>query len=281
VATQQLPRPPAPGGAPPPPSPPSAPLALLEALGRFAYFAALALLAAPAALARPRELAAQLYQVLLGALPLGLIAGLAVGAVVWMHLRDALEHVAGRGAVQYMPQALALAVVLEFAPISAGLIVAGRSGASLGAELGSMRLTEQIDALEVLGVSPLRLLVAPRVLACVVALPLLTVFIAWLAIASGYLAEVIGSGSLSLTQYSLSVARGLGQSGALTVTLNTLKTVAFGYLVGVTGCYQGLAARGGTEGVGRAATRAVVVSIFLVLVADVVLVRAIQLAKAL
>src|SRR5262249_22274680 len=122
--------------------------ALLESVGRYTEFLIRALVAAAAALAQPRELAAQLHHILLGALPLGVVAGLAVGAVVWMHLRTALEQVAGSGAVPYLPQALALAVVLEFAPIAAGLIVAGRSGASIGAELGSMRLTEQIDALE-------------------------------------------------------------------------------------------------------------------------------------
>jgi phospholipid/cholesterol/gamma-HCH transport system permease protein len=247
---------------------------LLEHVGRYTHFLFRALLAAPAALLHPRELTAQLYQVLLGALPLGFVAGLAVGAVVWMHLRDSLEHVAGHGAVQYLPQALALAVVLEFAPIAAGLIVAGRSGASIGAELGSMRLTEQIDALEILGLSPLRVLVAPRVAACILALPLLTVFIDYLAIFSGFLAESISSGGLSPTQYRNAVVRALTLRYALPATL---KTVVFGLLIGATGCYFGMNASGGTEGVGRAATRSVVVSIFLVLVADVVLVRLIQL----
>ena len=98
---------------------------------------------------------------------------------------------------EYLPEALALAVTLEFAAIGAGLIVAGRSGASLGAELGSMRLTEQIDALEVLGLSPLRELVGPRVMACMIALPLLTVFIAYLALLAGGLAEMpIGGGAM-------------------------------------------------------------------------------------
>src|SRR3974377_1613516 len=118
-------------------------LAWLEALGRYAHFTARALLAAPAALTHPRETAVQLYQVLLGALPLGIIAGVALGVVIWMHL----HHVLARfEATQFLPQALALAVVLEFAPPGAGLIMAGRSGASLGAEIGSLRLTEQIDA---------------------------------------------------------------------------------------------------------------------------------------
>src|SRR4051812_30090466 len=116
-----------------------------ESLGRFAHFAIRALLALPLALRHPRELLGQLYHILLGALPLGAVAGLALGAVVWLHLHQLLKRF---NAERFLPEALALAVVMEFAPTGAGLIVAGRSGASLGAELGSMRLTEQIDALE-------------------------------------------------------------------------------------------------------------------------------------
>jgi phospholipid/cholesterol/gamma-HCH transport system permease protein len=184
-----------------------------------------------------------------------------------------LQTVGGPGAVQYLPQALALAVVLEFAPISAGLLVAGRSGASLGAELGSMRETEQIDALEALGFSPLRSLVAPRLLACMLAMPLLTLLIGYIAIGSGFVAEAIG-GSLSVTQYTTEVLRVLTLHDVIPAVL---KTVVFGYLIGAIGCYHGLNASGGTEGVGRAATRGVVGSILLVLIADVLLVKAIQL----
>jgi phospholipid/cholesterol/gamma-HCH transport system permease protein len=248
-------------------------LRFLETFGRLSHFAGRTLLALPIALSRPRECLVQLYHVLLGALPLGLAAGAAIGTVVWMHLRGALMTVGGPGAVQYLPQALALAVVLEFAPIAAGLIVAGRSGASLGAELGSMRLTEQIDALEVLGQSPLRELVGPRVLACMVTLPLLTIFIAYLALGAGFAAEALG-GSLTWSQYENATLKVLGLSDVLPATL---KTVAFGFLTGVAGCYFGMSAHGGTEGVGRAATRGVVASILLVLVADVLLVKIIQL----
>src|SRR5262249_35711173 len=120
-----------------------------------------------------------------------------LGVVVWLHLHRVLARFS---AEQYLPQALALALVLEFAPTGAGLIVAGRSGASLGAELGSMRLTEQIDALEVLGLSPLHQLVAPRVLGCMLALPLLTVFIIYFALIGSYAAERMG-GTMSWTQY--------------------------------------------------------------------------------
>jgi phospholipid/cholesterol/gamma-HCH transport system permease protein len=246
----------------------------VEGLGRGTHFALRAIVSLPGALlGRPGATLLQLYAVLLGALPLGAAAGAAIGAVIWMHLRGALQTVGGPSAVQYLPQALSLAVVLEFAPIAAGLIVAGRTGASLGAELGSMRLTEQIDALEMLGLSPLRELVAPRLWACLLALPVLTLFITYLALGAGYLAEVVG-GTLSWTQYTTECLRVLTLHDVIPATL---KTAVFGVLIGLTGCYFGLSARGGTEGVGRAATRGVVVSIFLVLVSDVVLVKVIQL----
>src|SRR5262245_47130031 len=164
-------------------------LNFLEDAGRFTAFAVRALRVALLAVLQPREVHRQLHQVLLGALPLVLVTGLALGAVVWLHLHSLLKRFE---ATQYLPQALALAVVMEFAPTGAGLIVAGRSGASLGAELGSMRLSEQVDALEVLGLSPWRQLVGPRVLACIVALPLLTIFMAYMAILGGFGAEILG-----------------------------------------------------------------------------------------
>jgi phospholipid/cholesterol/gamma-HCH transport system permease protein len=243
----------------------------LEQVGRFAHFALRALAAALLAWRRPGELFRQLYAILLGALPLGLVAGVALGAVVWIHLHGAV----GQEYVHKVPEYLAMAVVLEFAPLGAGLIVAGRSGASLGAELGSMRLTEQIDALEVLGQSPWARLIGPRVLAAMLALPLLTVFMAFTALASSAAAELLG-GTLSYTQYENDVLHGL-LNIKLKAVLATLKTVVFGYLVAAVGCYCGMEAHGGTEGVGRAATRGVVYAIVLVLLADVVLVKLIQL----
>src|SRR5436305_12730793 len=165
-------------------------LRLLESLGHQIHFAWRAFTSLPyAVVRRPGALLVQLHQIFLGALPLGLAGGIAVGAVIWMHGRKPLKAVGGPEAVTVLPQAIALVVVLELAPIVAGLIVAGRSGASLGAELGSMRLTEQIDALVMLGLSPLRELVGPRVLACMIALPLLTIFVAFAALGSGFLAE--------------------------------------------------------------------------------------------
>jgi phospholipid/cholesterol/gamma-HCH transport system permease protein len=242
---------------------------VLESCGRFTHFAVRSLVVALGTWRQPAEFLRQLYVVLLGALPLGLVAGFALGVVVWMHLHGVVE----RPYIHKIPEYLALAVVLEFAPLGAGLVVAGRSGASLGAELGCMQLTEQIDALEVLGVSPMRKLVGPRVLACIAALPALTIYIAFIAIGGSFLAEMLG-GSLSWTQYQADLLRGLGQAHAIPAVV---KTTVFGYLIAVTGCYYGMNATGGTEGVGQAATRGVVASTLLVLISNVVLVKLIQL----
>src|SRR5438128_10763018 len=155
-------------------------LSILETFGRYTYFALTALPAALLAWRKPGELFRQLYLIWLGAIPLGLVAGLALGFVVWIHLHGVVDA-AFRDKV---PEYVAYAIMLEFAPIGAGLILAGRSGASLGAELGSMRLTEQVDAVEVLGLSPVRLLVGPRILAGMLTMPLLTIVIAYLALAA-------------------------------------------------------------------------------------------------
>ncbi len=245
---------------------------LLESLGRFADFSLRALPSALTAFLRPRDLLRQLYAIYFGAMPLAVVAGLAMGVVIWLHLHGVLLRL-GSGYTQLLPQALALAVVLEFAPMGAGFIVAGRSGAGLGAELGSMRLSEQIDALEVLGQSPMKSLIAPRVLACMLSLPLLTMVIGFLAVLGSFGAEVLG-GKMSWTEYHNECLRGLRLEDVIPATL---KTIVFGYLIGVTGCYCGMNAQGGTEGVGLAATRGVVASIFFVVVANVVLVKMIQL----
>jgi phospholipid/cholesterol/gamma-HCH transport system permease protein len=248
-------------------------LNLFESVGHYSVFALRALFAALFSVARPREALRQFYAVFIGALPLAIVAGLAIGIVLWMHLRGMLVRFGGTEAAQYLPTAVALAVTMEFAPIGAGLILAGRSGASLGAELGSMRLTEQIDAFEVLGFSAMRVLVGPRVLACLLALPILTVFMDYLALLGSFMAEHFASG-VGWLQYRSACLIGLRFPDTL---LAALKPVAFGYLVGVAGCYFGMHADGGTEGVGRAATRGVVVATLSVLLANVVLVRLIQL----
>jgi len=249
-------------------------LLLLERLGRVTAFALRAGPAAGAALPRLGLWVRPLYAVLIGGLPLGIVTGLALGVVIWMHTRDVLART-GTGAVEYLPTFLAAAVLLELAPVGAGLIVAARTGASLGAELAAMRVSEQIDALQLLGVSPIGRLVGPRVLACVLAVPLLHVLIAATALGSGFLAETV-TGSTSYLKYNTAALRELVLEDVIPAAL---KTFAFGLVVGVTGCFIGMNSREGSEGVGRAATDSVVACSLLVLAADVflvILIKAVQ-----
>jgi phospholipid/cholesterol/gamma-HCH transport system permease protein len=244
----------------------------LATVGEWSAFTATAFLSALRSLLRPSWVAKPLYDALIGALPLAAVAGLAVGVVIWAHTRGVLARTSP-GAVDYLPTFLAAAVLLELAPIAAGLIAAARTGASLGAELATMKIGEQVEAIELLGVSPTARLVGPRVLACALATPLLHVLIVALSLGGGYLAESVAGGTTWL-RYRDAV---LSELRLAEVTLAGLKTVAFGLLVGATGCFVGLRAEGGSEGVGRATTRAVVASCLLVLVADVFLVGAIRL----
>jgi phospholipid/cholesterol/gamma-HCH transport system permease protein len=269
--------PPAPD-RPPQPTPDGKPRRLaLDApfvhVGEATFFAFQATLALGAVPMRLGELLTQLYRVLIGAVPLAALAGVAIGAVVWMQLRGVLQSVGGPGAVQYLPQGLSLTVVLVLGPVIAGLLTAARSGATLGAELGAMRLNEQIDALEVLGLSPLRELVAPRLAACILALPVLTTFVVYLALGAGLVGEAVG-GSMTARQYVNECLRVLHLRDVVPAIL---KTGVYGYLIGLAGCWHGMTARGGTEGVGRAATRGVVSSLVGVLSAEIVLTRLIKL----
>jgi phospholipid/cholesterol/gamma-HCH transport system permease protein len=241
-------------------------------VGEWTWFAARGGLAAIAAVPRPGLWLRPFYTVLVGGLPLAAVLGLALGAVIWMHTRGLLDRTAG--AAELLPTVLAAAVLLELAPIGAGLIVASRTGASLGAELAAMRVGEQVDALELLGVSPMKRLIAPRVLACVLATPLLHVVVSAVAIGSGFVAESVGGGA-SWVRYQTAV---LAELRLPDVVPAGLKTLAFGWLIGATGCYVGLTARGGSEGVGKAATDSVVACVLLVLLADVLLVGLIRVA---
>jgi phospholipid/cholesterol/gamma-HCH transport system permease protein len=247
------------------------PLDFIAWMGRLTAFSVRAVPATARALPRPQWWLRPLHGMVVGALPLAFVTGIALGVVIWLHTRGVLAR-ASPEAVELLPTVLAVAVLLELAPVGAGLIVAARTGASLGAELASMKVGEQLDALELLGVSPLQRLIGPRVLACVLAVPMLHVLIAGIAIASGFVAE-LATGHTTMLQYQSAVLRELYLADVIPAAL---KTVVFGLLVGLTGCYIGLTAREGSEGVGRAATDAVVICSLLILAADVLLVGLIK-----
>jgi phospholipid/cholesterol/gamma-HCH transport system permease protein len=243
----------------------------LAEVGHWAVFACRSLPPTATISLRPAFWLRPVAAVVLGALPLVAVLGLALGAVIWMQTRGILERTAG--ATDLLPTVLAAAVLLELAPVGAGLIVATRTGASIGAELAAMRASEQLDALEILGVSPRRWLVAPRVFACVVSVPILHVLTAALALGSGFVAELL-TGETTWRKYETAVLSELRLGNVLPAAA---KTLVFGWLVGVSSCYVGLTARIGAEGVGRAATTSVVICTLLVLAADVFLVAVTQL----
>ena len=243
----------------------------LVEVGRWAAFASRSLLPTARIVVRPAYWLRPMASVVLGSLPLVAVLGLTLGAVIWMQTRGILERTSG--ATDLLPTVLAAAVLLELAPVGAGLIVASRTGASVGAELAAMRASEQLDALEILGVSPRRVLVAPRVFACVLSVPLLHVLTAALALGSGFVAELV-TGETTWRKYEAAVLSELRLGDVLPAAA---KTLAFGWLVGVSCCYVGMTARIGAEGVGRAATTSVVICTLLVLAADVFLVAVTRL----
>ena len=167
-------------------------------LGRFADFAGRALLAAPGAVVRrPGDVLRQFERVAWGSLPIVGVAGLSVGMVTWLQTRRLLVRY---GVESTLPSVLAAAVLVETGPMLAAILVAARLGAGLAAELSSKVLTEEVDAAEVLGAAAIPSLVAPRVVACTVAVPLLTIVLDAAALLGGLAAELAG-GSLSAREY--------------------------------------------------------------------------------
>jgi phospholipid/cholesterol/gamma-HCH transport system permease protein len=173
------------------------------------------------------------------------------------------------GAEAMIPAALAIALVRETGPLVTALLVAGRVGAGIGAELGAMKVTEQIDALEAVAVDSFKFLAVTRILACIIALPLLTTVANFCGIFGGYVAEAT-LGGMSMELY---FNRALSVVEYRDLIPATLKTAVFGLIIGTVGCFLGFTTTQGTEGVGRASTRSVVLSSILIIVANVVLVR--------
>lgn len=241
-------------------------LAVLEWCGELALFSARMLRAAVTPPFEGRELLRQMDEIGAKSLPLVVLSGAAIGVVLSLHTRDTLALF---GAKSQLPSLIIMSVIKESGPIITALVVCGRAAAGIGAELGAMRVSEQIDAIEASAVNPYALLVAPRVIACMAVLPLLTIVADASAIASGWLANRL----VDPMEFGYYLTRGFEWLRFRDYLPTTGKTMVFGLLIGLIGCFQGMRTRGGTEGVGRAATSAVVVASLLVILADVVLVK--------
>jgi len=199
-------------------------------------------------------------------LPLVALAGAATGVVLSLQTRDSLIHF---GAKSLLPAVIFYSVVKESGPVITGLVVSGRAGAGIGAELGSMKVTEQIDAMEASAVEPLRYLVATRVMACILMLPLLTLCADFCAIVTGWIAATVAE-PVTFRHFVDNAIKGAQFSDFIPPTL---KTVVYGFIIGIVSCFQGMRTTGGTAGVGRSTTSSVVLSSLFVILADVLLVR--------
>ncbi|PAP78601.1 ABC transporter permease [Rubrivirga marina] len=214
-----------------------------------------------------KELLTQMDEVGTKSLTLTGVVGFSIGIVLAMQSRGTLARF---GAESFLPSMLSLSVIKEIGPVLTSLVLAGRLGAGMGAELGSMKVTEQIDALEVAALKPFDYLVVTRVLACVIMFPIMTILTDMLALTGGYLEAWLSDGM----DVRVFIATAFDTLRFVDVAVDTMKTSVFGFIVGIVSCYLGYNVRGGTREVGRAAMQAVVISSLLILLADVVVVRA-------
>jgi phospholipid/cholesterol/gamma-HCH transport system permease protein len=197
-------------------------------------------------------------------LPIISVTGFIIGFVLAIQSEPVMIRF---GAGSFLPGMVALSVVRELGPVITALIFAGRVSSGIGAELGSMRVTEQIDAMEVSAIHPFKFLVVTRVFACTIILPMLTVYAIFLALVGGFLAIFLSQG-ISVQLYINAVVQSVEFSDLVP---GIIKTFFFGFIVGIVGSYKGYNAENGTVGVGRASTSSVVVSSLLILLFDMVL----------
>jgi len=245
-------------------------LGILEWFGELGIFVWQVICAAVSPPYQWAEFVRQLDEIGSKSVPLVVLAGSAIGVVLALEARYSLVRF---GAKALLPSAIVFAVVTEMSPIITGLVVSGRVGAGIGAELAAMKVTEQIDAIEASAVDPKRLLAVTRIAACIVALPLLTLVASCCGVLMGWVAATLIE-PISLTRFINAGFKGAGFKDFLPPTF---KTCVYGLIIGTVACFQGMRAKGGAEGVGSAATTSVVLSSLFVILADVILVKVILL----
>ena len=208
----------------------------------------------------------QMDDIGVGSLPIVLLSGFFIGAV--MVLQTGAQFIRF-GQASLTGDIVSLALVRELGPSITGLLVAGRCSSGIASELGSMLVTEQVDAMRAMGTDPSRKLVTPRVLASLITVPLLTTISVFVGLLGGMVASVL-SLRINATTFWERAIKILEFSD---IMQGFMKTVVFAFILATVGCYQGLNVRGGTQGVGRATTQAVVVSSVLIIVSDTFLTK--------
>ncbi len=213
-----------------------------------------------------KEFLRQCYIIGYKSLPLVAITGFIMGLVLTLQSRPTLAEF---GAESWLPGMVALSLIREIAPVITALICAGKIASGIGAELGSMKVTEQIDAMEVSAINPYNFLVVTRILATTLMIPILVIFADAVGIYGGFVGVNIHS-DLSLSRYFTQVLESLE---FLDIVPATIKTFFFGFFIGLIGCYKGYTATNGTESVGKAANSAVVAASLTIFIIDMLAVQ--------
>ncbi|MDO9254882.1 MAG: ABC transporter permease [Bacteroidales bacterium] len=213
-----------------------------------------------------REVLNQSFEVGLKSLPLITLTGFIIGIVFTKQSRPSLEDF---GATSWLPSLIGIAIVRALGPLVTALICAGKVGSSIGAELGSMKVTEQIDAMEVSAINPFKYLVVTRVLATTITLPVLAMYCSFVGLYGSYV-NVHSEEAVSLVTYYQSAFSSIS---FLDIFTSVSKATIYGFTIGIVGSYKGFNATQGTRGVGKAANQAVVLSMFLIFLEELIIVQ--------
>src|SRR5258706_518921 len=213
-----------------------------------------------------KEIIRQCYEVGYKSLPLITLTGFVTGLVFTKQSRPSLSEF---GASSWLPSLVAIAIIRALAPLVTALIGAGKVGSNIGAELGSMKVTEQIDAMEVSAVNPFKFLVVTRVLATTFTIPVLMCYTGAVAMLGAYL----NVHQNEMTSFVSFFEQAFDKISFLDIFSSLIKSIVYGFTIGIVGCYKGFNATQGTEGVGRAANASVVTSMFLIFIEEILLVQ--------
>jgi phospholipid/cholesterol/gamma-HCH transport system permease protein len=212
------------------------------------------------------EVIRQCYELGYRSLALISMTGFITGLVFTKQSRPSLAEF---GATSWLPSLVAIAVIRALAPLVTALICAGKVGSNIGAELGSMKVTEQIDAIEVSGVNAFKYLVVSRVLATTIMIPLLMCYTAFMALMGSYLDIHI----TEQTSFATFLTNAFSKITFLDFTSSVIRALVFGFTIGIVGSYKGYHTTQGTQGVGKAANSSVVISMFLIFIEEIIIVQ--------
>ena len=213
-----------------------------------------------------KELINQCFEIGLRSLPLITLTGFIIGIVFTKQSRPSLEDF---GATSWLPSLLGIAIVKALGPLVTALICAGKVGSGIGAELGSMKVTEQIDAMEVSAINPFKYLVVTRVLATSITIPILSFYCSVVALLGSYM----NVHTEEMTSFETFMKNAFSTITFLDLWTAVVKAVVFGFTIGIIGCYKGFNSTQGTSGVGKAAKQAVVLSMFIIFVEEILIVQ--------